>query len=436
MIRANNPVLTKRPNCRATAGEIFSNAMIELVADPADFRCLNLLLWSGNGATVAQRVSYENRWYEPVAVDPTVVRAIRWPKCCREYGSTRKLFDQIRDLISAHLEIGDAPARLLTYFVFSTWFPDRLSLAPGLAILGPDVTSAAQLLRLLACICRRSMLMGEVSRSGLLGLPLRLAPTLLMDRPRLNPSLRGFIRASNRRGVGAVTRGKVLDVCCPKVIYFGAGEFPEDLGSSMIQFILPFAPVRPQPLNDPSPDGIAAELQGKLLAYRLSNYSKIGLSQFGGSAFIHETRELAANLAACITDDSELGAGVVPLLTEQDEHARDPERQVQAAIIDAVLTCCHENKGKAQVQEITALTNSVLRTGGEIIECSPEEVGHRLNLLGLSRIRTSAGKVLVLSSGARRLAHRRARILGLSSLALVPSCPDCNAQEPAAESKV
>lgn len=402
--------------------------MIDLVADPSDSCRLNLLLWDGSSATVAPRVEYGRSTYEPIALEPSLVHAVQWPKCPIDYGSTRDLFDRVLTLITQHVEIQDASARLLTYFVLSTWFPDRLSLAPGLAGLGPADSEGVQLLRFLRCLCRRSMLLAEASQASLLSLPLQLSPTLLINRPMLTRSLRSFLSTSNRRGLGTVKRGKVLEVCCPKAVYFGMGEIPQDIAPIMIQVPLSSATAPKNGLEQGALSKITAELQGKMLAYRLANYSRIRISHLHGMNFTPQTREIAMNLAACIVDDAELAGGVVPLLKEQDDHVRgQPDRKLDAAILGAVLACLHEKKSdRVQVKEITALANTLLRTQGEIVEYSPEEVGHRLDGLSLGRTRQNEGMFLLLGCDTSRLVHRLALGYGVSwDVSSIPACLDC-----------
>ena len=265
--------------CLATAGECFPNAMIELVRDPVDPARLQLLLWDGTKATIAPRIVYGSRTYEALKLDPTVACSVRWPTRRNDCGSTRELFERILSLVMGRLGIDEKPARLLVYVIFTTWFPDRLMVAPGLAIVGSCVGHAIQFLRFLHCVCRRSILLGGMSQHDLMSLPLSVYPTLLIDRPTLTRSLRSFLSASNRRGLAAVRRGKILDVCCPKVVYFGVGEVPEDVASDMLRITLPPARVLPQSLDDDQFNDIAAELQNKMLAYRLANFAKIRLSQ-------------------------------------------------------------------------------------------------------------------------------------------------------------
>jgi hypothetical protein len=437
-MRALSPAGIANPSptagvCIATGGEHFPKATIDLVADPSDSRRLNLILCDGSGATVAPRIEYGRSTYEPISLEPSFVRAVQWPKRPIEYGSTRNLFDRVLDLIMQNLEIREASGRLLTLFVFSSWLSDLLSLVLGLAIVGPAHSAGVRLLRLLHCLCRRSILLAEASHASLLSLPLHLSPTLLLNQPLLTPSLRSFLSSSNRRGLGAIRNGKVLEICCPKAVYFGVDKIPQDLASVMIQVPVSLATARTS-MEDGALAEITAEIQGKMLAYRLANYSRVRLSDLYGTNFTDQTLEMAMNLFACILDDAELASGVAPLLKEQDDYVRGlPDRTLEDAILGAVLACLHEKKSdRVQVKEITALANTLLRTQGEIVEYSPEEMGHRLDSFSLGRKRQTEGMFLMLDRDTSRLVHRLARASGvLWDVNSVPNCPDCQELRPA-----
>jgi hypothetical protein len=211
--------------------------------------------------------------------------------------------------------------------------------------------------------------------------------------------------------------------------YFGVGEVPEAIASGMLEITLP-PTAAGQALDDEQLSDIATELQNKMLAYRLANFAKIRVSRLRGANFTDQTRELAVNLAACVMGDPELAAGVVPLLKERDECVRGQrDKDLEVVVIEAVLGVFHENeKKRVQVTEIAALANSILRSRGEFIEYTPEEVGHRLVILGLERTRTAAGMCLILTSAMRRFVHGLARTYDVPSVASVVSgCPDCKA---------
>jgi hypothetical protein len=419
-----------KPKRVATAGEMLPDSMIELVADTSDPSKLKLLRWDGTNAKIAPRINYGHRTYEPVALDPTVVCGVRWPTRRSDCGRTRDLFDRIFRLVTENTGIAGQPAQLLVYFILSTWFPDRLMVAPGLAIMGSAVAQAIQLLRFLQCACRRSMLLVGMPQLDLMSLPLSLYPSLLIDRPTLTRSLRGFLSASNRRGMVSVRRGKLLGVCCPKAVFFGVGEVPQAVACSMLHIALPPAAVLTPAMDDEQWNTISTELQNKLLAYRLANFTKIRVSQLPEVNLTDQTRELAVNLAACVVDDPELAAGVVPLLRQRDEAVRaQSDRELETVIIEAILAVFHEKKkDRIQVKEIAALANAILRSRGEFIVYGPAEVGHRLDMLGLQRARSTAGMFLILTRDMRSVVHRLARTYDVPSAAnVVSGCPDCEA---------
>jgi hypothetical protein len=203
----------------------------------------------------------------------------------------------------------------------------------------------------------------------------------------------------------------------------------------MIQISLSETSPKLSAFDDGTVNEVGAKLQGEMLAYRLANYSKIRLSNLQGTNFTHQTREIAINLAACIVDDTALAGEVVPLLHEHDDHFRGLwDQKLEAAILCSVLTCLHEKKSdRVQVKEITALANSLLRTQGEIIEYSPEEVGHRLDGFSLVRTRQNEGMFLLLGRNTSRRVHRLALRYGTWELNSVVGCPDCRLlRDPAA----
>jgi hypothetical protein len=237
-------------------------------------------------------------------------------------------------------------------------------------------------------------------------------------------------------------RGKIVSVCCPKAVYFGVGEVPEVVTCGMLQITLPPAAVLRPALDDEQWNTISAELQSKLLAYRLANFADIRVSPLPEGNFTTQTCELAINLAACVIGDAELAAGVVPLLKQRDERVRaQRDRELETVVIEALLGVSHENKkDRVQVKEIGALANVILRSRGEFIEYGPEEVGHRLDILGLQRTRTAAGMFLILTRDMRRLVHRLARTYEVPSASNVargcPDCPDCDAASAPAPTSV
>ena len=69
------------------------------------------------------------------------------------YGTTEELFRRLQKAIAAQTSKSAQASALLTYWTIASWFPDGLSLAPGLAVIGPAYDGDL-VLRTLRNFCR------------------------------------------------------------------------------------------------------------------------------------------------------------------------------------------------------------------------------------------------------------------------------------------
>jgi hypothetical protein len=162
--------------------------------------------------------------------------------------------------------------------------------------------------------------------------------------------------------------------------------------------------------------------------YRLVNWRKVQESDFDVVTFTFPTRELAHNLGACVVDDPELAQRLSLLLDAQDEDVRTQRcTDIRYVIIEVILVLLHQRELSAvRVEKIADLTNVLIRSRGEIVEHSAEEVGWKLRQLGLYRHRDGTGKSLSLNRDTSRRVHEWARSWGvLSRQNAAQECPDC-----------
>jgi hypothetical protein len=272
-------------------------------------------------------------------------------------------------------------------------------LSPTVVIVSPNDDPGIQLLKLLRCLCRRSVLLGDVSQLELLSLPLFLSPTLLMNRPLLTRRFAKFVSSTNRRGMNTVKAGKVLEVCCPKAIYLGSDRIPAGMISTTIQIALPPSPTRTTILDDETLSKLTAEFQGKLLEYRLANYSKVQISAVPGIRVASPSLEIAMNLAACIVNDTELAAGMISLLEEQVRRVSgEPGQTLEAAIVAALLAALHDRKSNRNKGNRGACERAASHAGRD----------HRV--LG-GRGWTPAGRIFIMAdaSQGRKISHLKSR---------------------------
>jgi hypothetical protein len=279
-----------------TSGELFDDgSVIELISSAIDNQ-LDLLFWHKGRKTIAPKIKYRDRVYQASDLDETLRRAIRFPKDADDYGTTKKFFAQIRILFEKHIGLTPPEGSLMTAWVCSTWLPDCVSSPPILMVSGPEVRSAITFLRLLACLCRRSLVLADVNRAGFLGL-MPLQPTLLVNQP--SGSLKNFDlwKTSNYHGVYvAGNRGRVHNVVGSKAVFLGMAGTSSD---EAIHLALPSRHQLP-PLDAHSQAEIANRLQPQLAMYRVRNFRRVREFRCDMREPSFPNSELAQNLTACV----------------------------------------------------------------------------------------------------------------------------------------
>ncbi len=273
-----------------TAGQIFPDGtMIELVSGSAGNKP-DLLHWNGVKGSIAARVEYGDYTYEASELNPSLYCATRLPKQCKDYGSSRELFRGVADLFKHSFHFSDRESGLVACFCLSTWLTDRLSIAPSLVIFAPDQGLGIELLRLLSCVCRRPLMLAEVTPGGLRSLPMHLSLTLLVNEHGLRPNLQRLLRASSYRGLHLPgNRGGVVDLYGPKAILWESDVASDNLGEGVIQISLP-ASSRWPALDEHRRAEIANDFQPRLLMYRLKNCAEVQESRVNVSQFTVATR--------------------------------------------------------------------------------------------------------------------------------------------------
>jgi len=395
-----------------TSGEVLADGtLIELIRGDTETQ-LKLLTWSGGKGKVASFAQYKGRVYAPVFLEPTILRALQLPSQSAPYGTTRNLFDDVTKPVSHYTALSENFVSLLCHFGISTWFPDCTLVAPCLVLVGPAASEAARVLRLLHCVCRHALLLGDLNPAGLCSLPMYLCPTLLIAQPELSaPTLR-LLQTSNIRNLYVPRRGQLLDLFCPQAIHSMEPLGDASLCSTAIR--IPVTPTRRQlPILD---EGvlrkIAKDLQPKLLTYRLMNYARVRNSDFDVPQLTSLMRDPARSLGASIVDDPELQAGIISLLQDQDEEIRGERwTDLYSVVSEAALFLCHDGeKQSAYVGEVASVANIILKRRGETVELESRAVGEKLRWLGLSTTpRDSKGYKILLTDAVRRRIHELTR---------------------------
>jgi hypothetical protein len=415
-----------------TAGEIFPDgAMIELVSGAAGTSKPHLLLWSGK-ARVAPRIKYGDCRYEASELAPSLYCATRLPKQCEDYGSIRGLFTGVADLFKHSFDFSDPESKLVACFCLSTWLTDRLSIAPSLAIFAPDPGPGIELLRLLSCVCRRPLMLAELTPGGLLSLPMHLSLTLLINQPGSTPKMQRLLRTSSCRGLHLPgKRGGVVDLYGPKAILLESDVASDNFGDGVIQISLPPSS-QWQALDERRREEIASDFQPRLLMYRLKNCVKVRESRVDVSQSAVATRRLVCALAACFPGDPDLVRDTILLLRPQDDEIRAQRfLDVTCILVEILWGEIHSRENKqVSVSNLAKDVNALLRSRGEIREYSAEEVGWKLKGLSIPRHTDTSGRQVLLDHDISRRVHRLAEIYDLPcAQQLEEGCCHCGAPE-------
>jgi len=417
-------------NAKPSTGEIFADgAIIELVSGSLGLNKPFLLLWDGKKANIGPFVEHGGCVYEAPDLAPSLCRAMRLPSRTIAYGSARSLFAAIADLFRHHLALPERESRLLASFSISTWLPDCLSTALGLAIFGSEQELGIDVLRLLGCVCRHPLILTELTPGAFRSLPMHLGLTLLLAQQEITPSLHRLLRASSYRGMHSPgSGGKLVDLYGPKAIFCGNDAELDALSAGVIHVSVTRSEPQSSALTEQAQSEIANSFQPQLLMYRLKNAGKVQESPLDLSTFTVATRQLARTLALCFPEDSELARDAVQLLRAQDDEVcGQSHRDVNSAIVEILWAITHERKQReVQVDELAKYVNALLRSRGETLMYSAEEIGWRLKTLNIPRHSSSAGRQILLERGTSRSVHGLARSYDLPCTQRKDAgCPDC-----------
>jgi len=421
-------------SCIQTTWEAFPDGtMLDLVRDAADGK-VKLLKWDGKHTSVLDQFQKDGNTYIPASICPSILRAMRLPTRVAPFGSTRELFDAICRILTRLNDLAERTVTALAYFVLATCLQDRVIAAPFVSIVVAPTAPGGALLHVLTLLCRRALLLGDVSAARLRALPMHLGPTLLLDIVQLEDELCTWLRASSRRGMYVPSRGGALDQYCAKVVCAPeALSDPSLLGLALQVEVAP--PRRPLPMPDrETSEQIADEFQAKLQMYRFASYSYVGEPKIDVADLTAPMQDLSRSLAACVVGDADLQFAVVPLLRPQDQQLRaERAALIEAIILEALWIVCHEkNRQWVSVGELTTDTNTILAGRGESLTVSNESVGWKLKSLGLQTESLPGGnKGLFLLAVTKARIHALAKAFGVRTLdAAAPGleCPHCAGQ--------
>ena len=393
--------------------------LVELVRDPSDLRP-RLLIWKNGKAAIQDDFRHADGSFVPPDIDPSLMGAMRLPTAISRNATLQDLLQGTQKCISTYVDLQPQYVRLVSNFVLYTWFADRLTVAPYLWITGPCSAGKTKLLRLMHCLCRRAVLVSDISPASFYLLPNAITPTLLIDE--FEPGTGGrsrelehYLRCGSTQDGRAIRGGKLYDTFCPKVISSRIATADGALASRAIFIsMMPTSKFLPE-LDRSSQEVIANQLQDLFLRYRLENYSRPlpeGVSK--RADFVPRMRDLARALAAPLFGHQQFEQLLIEDLQPQNEGAKlslhsEPEWVVATALFDE-----SHHGGVFTVGDLTIEVNELLGKIGETYLLTPRAVGNYLRSLGFSPVKLgSIGRGLRMTQQLARQVHKLATDLGI-----------------------
>ena len=179
-----NSTKAQEPSQIQIFGAVLPDLMIECVLDNDHPHQLRFEKWDGGKAARVSTTRYRGHTYAPAPIASGLAQTVRFPVASKPFESAPKLCASMLGFLCRYSRLLPDAAALIIAFATASWFADCLPVAPVLYLLGPD-NDARLVLRLLGCLCRRPILLGDIDLAALATLPNHLDATLLVDQRNL-----------------------------------------------------------------------------------------------------------------------------------------------------------------------------------------------------------------------------------------------------------
>jgi hypothetical protein len=429
------------PVTEIDVAELKDGTLVELLEDSRNPGQTRFAVWKDSEVRFVDRLDEDGQALVPLSRnDDEVLASLRLPSAVLPYESVQVLLRSLETLISQCVAVDEKHVLVLADFVLSTWFVDRLGVAPYLSVVGLPQSGKTTLLRVLSLICRRSLLIADITSASFYQACARFMPTILIDETgsiTSNRTLRHILRSGTTRDVLAVRKNRALHCYGAKVISWL--EPPDDPALNSRCILIPMFESKSPALlraDEPIVQKMAAHLQAQLLRFRFENYKRIKPAPLpGDEALRPRTRDLLRSLTAAHPDVQrsqrllkffESGQGI-------QQEPLDPEHN---AVLRALFSMVHlrEDFNSIWIGDLAQQVNIFLELEGEKLRLQPRKVGAVLTSLGFSsRTRTNSGWVLSLIRRDAEKLHQLAASYGVdragrSFRGISPDeCPLCRA---------
>jgi hypothetical protein len=407
------------PERQIDFAELEDGSLAEVIEDSADPTRAQLAIFKRGRIRLADRVEDRGQILAPIPRNAIGFSDVKLPRGVLPYKSVRRLGYTIDSCIRYAVDVPNDYAGLLSTFVLYTWVADRLPTAVYLSVIGLPQSGKSTLLELLSLLCRRALLVSDISQAAAYQACSNFAPTLLIDEidwhsSRSMSTFRQLLRAGTNTASRAL---RVRQSSCsfgPKV--FGSLEPSSDsaLNSRCIQLVM--AETNKSGLLKPGHPTVveaASCLRQKLLRFRFNFYKSIRPALVSGSEELRpRSRDLLCSLAAPLVGCqlwTRFLLGFMKLNHDSvTRESLEPRHEALHAVLWEVI---HREPPLSNVRiggqmSLSTATNEMLLRGGERLAVTDKGVGTLLSSMGFrSTQRTKSGWILWLDTSTLKRCH-------------------------------
>jgi hypothetical protein len=296
--------------------------LVEVVRNREDPELLEFLRWSNGAGVRNSQILHGGTCFVPPFPRTSSYFAVTVARDVRPCRLAPALLDAIVDVIATYVDIPGDGTLVVASFVLSTWFPDCFEAVPYLWIIGPLGSAKTRLLRLLSCLCRRSLLVGDLRAGSLYQLTDASDSTLLIDEFEVDQTKHSaeiirLLRTGTVPGMPTVRNGRLFSTFGFKVI--SSRSLPPDaaLCSRVIAVPLLQTDREMPPFTDKEMQAIEQEFQPELLMFRFTKHSEVREFRLDPSQLrllSPRMRQIARAICAPLQTDNEAESRILSIL--------------------------------------------------------------------------------------------------------------------------
>jgi hypothetical protein len=408
------------PEEQINFAKLENGSLVEVIEDPADPNHTLFAIHKRGRTRLAARIQDRGRILVPIPRNTIGFSDVKLPRGVMRYKSVEKLLLALAGFIQRAVDVPDDYAALLSAFVLYTWVADRLPTAVYLSIIGLPQSGKSTLLEILSLLCRRSLLVSDISQAAAYQACSKFSPTLLIDEVdwHSSSSLSAF-RQLLRAGINSSARAlRVRQSSCsfgPKV--FGSLEASSDsaLNSRCIQLVM--AETNKTGLSKPGhPEMVedAGHLRQQLLRFRFNFYKSIRPALVPRAEDLRpRSRDILSMLAAPLVGNQPWTQFLFYFMRENHDAAtREPLDPRHEALHAVLWETTHREPPLRNVRiggkmSLSTATGDILLRNGERVIITDKGVGRMLASMGFrSTQRTKIGWILWLDSSTLARCHQ------------------------------